>query len=115
VIMLPTPTDVQEFRGRMFAKPQKIEYATKHESAEDELRARFGDAESYRTDASEMKATAGGGTGEGGESGKDVDDYMVEAAAAAQSRRANIEKLLGPLAAAAKTDDKGRPQYTIRL
>lgn len=113
VIMLPTPTDAQEYRGRMFkGGPQKFEYAQQYGSAEEELEARFGDSEeSFRPESEDKDATADGGPLKSAE--RLAEEYTDAAVAAAKSRLTNIEKLLG--GPDKTTDGKGRMKYLVRL
>ncbi len=106
VIWLPSGVDIREFRKRAHSGSTSQSSGGEKLSAEDELSARFG--------------SNWGGTTSGDDTEGSVDDSIAaapelspEAVAAAQTRRANIEKLLGPLSKQKPVD--GRIRYVVRL
>jgi hypothetical protein len=101
-IWLPADTEIQEFRGRLYASPKGSSAVTSgasgkdkgsFASAEDELEARFGQ------------------DWDGGS--KAADGIMGAAVAKNQSRRANIERILGPISN--RASETGRIRYIVRL
>lgn len=110
VIWLPSEADITEFRQRLFggSRPNDASGAggtrsdNKPMSAEDELAARFGNNWDGTKEAAEVSDAAAV-----------ADDLMSGAMAVAQNRRANIEKLLGPVAQKGNPD--GRINYIVRL
>ncbi len=107
-IWLPSEADITEFRQRLFggSRPSDASGAgvrsdNKGMSAEDELALRFGD---------NWDGTKEAGVGDADDV---AGDLMSGAMAAAQNRRANIEKLLGPVAQKGSPD--GRINYIVRL
>lgn len=106
VIWLPSGVDIREFRKRMSSGSMSQSSGDGKLSAEDELAARFG---------SNWGGTASGDDTEhsGGDSIAAAPELSPEAVAAAQTRRANIEKLLGPLSKQRPAD--GRIRYVVRL
>lgn len=106
VIWLPSEVDIREFRKRMHAGSSSHSANDGKLSAEDELTARFG---------SNWDGTASGDdTESGGSAGAPQAPPMTpEELAAAQTRRANIEKMLGPLSKQRPAD--GRIRYVVRL
>lgn len=109
VLWLPSEADIKEFRGRLFGASKAPDAAAgggvrpdgKPMSAEEELAARFGE----NWDGKEANA--------GSDADSVAGDLMHGAVAAAQNRRANIEKLLGPVAKKGSPD--GRINYIVRL
>jgi hypothetical protein len=103
---LPSEVDIKEFRKRMHSGSTSDSAGDENLSAEDELTARFG---------SNWGGTASGDDTENGgaTSGAAPVPMTPEAMAAAQARRANIEKLLGPLSKQRPAD--GRIRYVVRL
>ena len=99
-IWLPSESEIKEFRSRLYAAPksgssilQQSSAAKGKQSAEEELEGRFGD----NWDGS-AKISAG---------------MMGAAVAKNQNRRANIEKILGPMGS--KPTDSSRIRYIVRL
>ncbi|CAN5117964.1 hypothetical protein BH10CYA1_BH10CYA1_34840 [soil metagenome] len=105
VIWLPSGVDIREFRKRASGSLSQSSGGEKL-TAEDELSARFG--------ANWGGTTSGVDTeGSGENSIAAAPELSPEVVAAAQSRRANIEKLLGPLSKQKPVD--GRIRYVVRL
>lgn len=106
VIWLPSEVDIREFRKRLHSGSTAQSAGDEKLSAEEELAARFG--------ANWDGATSGDATEYGAAGGDSSAPSMTpEQLAAAQARRANIEKLLGPIAKQKPAD--GRIRYVVRL
>lgn len=106
VIWLPSAFDIREFRKRMHSGSTSQSAGDGKLTAEDELAARFG--------TNWDGTTSGDGTESSGDSSIAAAPALSpEAVAATQSRRANIEKLLGPLSKQRPAD--GRIRYVVRL
>ncbi|MFA7341451.1 MAG: hypothetical protein WC028_32005 [Candidatus Obscuribacterales bacterium] len=99
-IWLPTEAEIKEFRSRLYAASNSDAGAgapgAKFGSAEDELAAKFGSG----WDGAKAGASA-------------VDGMMGSAVAKSQTRRENIEKILGPMSD--KPSDNARIRYIVRL
>lgn len=104
-IWLPSESEIREFRSRLYAptrppvpgQPANRTAADKAgQSPEDELAARFGSGWDGQSGAASPAA-----------------GMLGAAVAKSQVRRANIEKILGPMAP--KTPDSGRIRYIVRL
>ncbi|MFN8550447.1 MAG: hypothetical protein U0103_03075 [Candidatus Obscuribacterales bacterium] len=106
VIWLPSEVDIREFRKRLHSGSSAQSAGDEKLSAEEELAARFG---------ANWDGTISGDATESGASGGDssAPSMTPEQLAAAQARRANIEKLLGPIAKQRPAD--GRIRYVVRL
>jgi len=112
VLWLPSPADIEEFRGRLFAGgTTKFEYAPQFKTPEEELAARFGQWEG----AAAVKAAESQSVGPPAGDSKDrsAERPTAEATAASQARRQNVENVLGPLSA--KKEEAGRLKYLVRL
>ncbi len=99
-IWLPTEAEIKEFRSRLYAASNSDAGAgapgAKFGSVEDELAAKFGSG----WDGAKAGASA-------------VDGMMGSAVAKSQTRRENIEKILGPMSD--KPSDNARIRYIVRL
>lgn len=106
VIWLPSEVDIREFRKRLHSGSTAQSAGDEKLSAEEELAARFG---------TNWDGTASGDATESGAlADASVSPNMTpEQLAAAQVRRANIEKMLGPISKQRPAD--GRIRYVVRL
>ncbi len=99
-IWLPTEAEIKEFRSRLYAATSTDAGAgapgDKFGSAEDELASKFGSG----WDGAKTGASA-------------VDGMLGSAVAKSQTRRENIEKILGPMSN--KPSDSARIRYIVRL
>ncbi len=97
-IWLPTEAEIKEFRSRLYAatNSEAAVPGGKFASADDELAAKFGSG----WDGAKTGSSA-------------VDGMMGSAVAKSQSRRENIEKILGPMSD--KPSDSARIRYIVRL
>lgn len=97
-IWLPTEAEIKEFRSRLYAATNSEAAAPggKFASADDELAAKFGSG----WDGAKTGSSA-------------VDGMMGSAVAKSQTRRENIEKILGPMSD--KPSDSARIRYIVRL
>lgn len=114
VLWLPSPADIKDYRERPFVFSQKFEYVQNQEfaSAEDELKAVLG--ANWAGDRAD-----GSGSSEAAESVVDQQqasnvEHTAESLALAQSRRENVEKVLGPVDSKKEQKD-GRTKYVVRL
>jgi hypothetical protein len=116
VLWLPSPADVKDYRERPFVFSQKFEYVQNQEfaSVEDELKAVLG--ANWAGDGSRepsLKESADLNL-EGEAPGQLPDEHTAETLAVAQSRRANVEKMLGAVESKPEQKD-GRAKYVVRL
>ncbi len=97
-IWLPTEAEIKEFRSRLYAATSTDAGAAggKFANADDELAAKFGSG----WDGAKAGSSA-------------VDGMMGSAVAKSQTRRENIEKILGPMSD--KPSDSARIRYIVRL
>jgi|JI6StandDraft_1071083.scaffolds.fasta_scaffold00176_2 hypothetical protein len=97
-IWLPTEAEIKEFRSRLYAatNTEAAVPGGKFASADDELAAKFGSG----WDGAKTGTSA-------------VDGMMGSAVAKSQTRRENIEKILGPMSD--KPSDSARIRYIVRL
>jgi len=98
-IWLPSDSDIKEFRSRLYAAPKPGASLSgggaKFANADEELASKFG---------ADWDGTKPGSVSAG---------LMGSAVAKSQSRRENIEKILGPMAG--KAGDSTRIRYIVRL
>ena len=97
-IWLPTEAEIKVFRSRLYAatNTEAAVPGGKFASADDELATKFGSG----WDGSKTGSSA-------------VDGMMGSAVAKSQTRRENIEKILGPMSD--KPSDSARIRYIVRL
>lgn len=106
-IWLPSESEIREFRGRLYAAPRQTNIGPptlgkppgKQMTAEEELSARFG--------------SGWDGSSAGGPNSSPAAGMLGAAVAKNQTRRSNIEKVLGPMTS--KQADGGRIKYIVRL
>jgi hypothetical protein len=106
VIWLPSGVDIREFRKRLYSGSVPQSANDSKLTAEDELAARFG---SNWSGADSGADTVFSGSG----SPVAPPEVSPEEVAATQTRRTNIESLLGPLSKPIAAD--GRIRYVVRL
>lgn len=107
-IWLPSESEIKEFRTRLYAAPRNTNFGPpvlggkppgKQMTAEEELSARFGSSWDGSSTGNPVSSPAAG--------------MLGAAVAKNQTRRSNIEKVLGPMSS--KQADGGRIKYIVRL